>query len=102
MKKEKPKVKEKETPDLVEEQAIEEATIAVAKEKKTKPKKVEKEIAEPKDVKSPKDDKLTKFLVSMKKTVRKSIKKEAAEMGVSMNEFILLAIEEKLEQEKKP
>jgi hypothetical protein len=49
--------------------------------------------------KTPKDDKLTKFLVSMKKTVRKSIKKEAAETGVSMNEFILLAIEAKLGQD---
>jgi hypothetical protein len=50
----------------------------------------------PKALKAPKDDKLTKFLVSMKKSVRKSIKKEAAEAGVSMNEYIVLAVEEKL------
>jgi predicted HicB family RNase H-like nuclease len=37
-------------------------------------------------------------MVSMKKTVRKSVKKEAAEAGISMNEYIVLAVEEKLRQ----
>ena len=81
---------------------------AVAKVKKAKPEKSVKKIAEPKAAKAekvpkaekapkmPKDDKLTKFLVSMKKSVRKSVKKEAAEAGVSMNEYIVLAVEEKL------
>jgi hypothetical protein len=83
------------------------------KVKKAKPEKSDKKAAEPKAPKAkapkepkaekatkapkaPKDDKLTKFLVSMKKSVRKSIKKEAAEVGVSMNEYIVLAVEEKL------
>jgi len=75
---------------------------AVAKVKKAKPEKSVKKIAEPKAAKAekapktPKDDKLTKFLVSMKKSVRKSVKKEAAEAGVSMNEYIVHAVEEKL------
>jgi predicted HicB family RNase H-like nuclease len=32
----------------------------------------------------------------MKNMVRKSIKKEAAEAGISMNDYIVLAVEEKL------
>jgi predicted HicB family RNase H-like nuclease len=35
----------------------------------------------------------------MQKSVRKNIKKEAAEAGVSMNEYIVLAVEEKLRQD---
>jgi predicted HicB family RNase H-like nuclease len=91
---------------------VDEATAQ--KVKKVKPEKSDKKAAEPKDLKAakapkaekapkapkaskaPKDDKLTKFLVSMKKSVRKSIKKEAAEAGVSMNVYIVLAVEEKL------
>jgi hypothetical protein len=94
---------------------VDEATAQ--KVKKTKPEKSDKKAAEPKAPKvakapkapkapkaakaekapkAPKDDKPTKFLVSMKKSVRKSIKKEAAEAGVSMNEYIVLAVEEKL------
>jgi predicted HicB family RNase H-like nuclease len=71
----------------------------VPKVKKTKSEKGQKKVVEPKDQKAPKEDKLTKFLVSMKKSVRKSIKKEAAEAGVSMNEFIVLAVEKKLSQD---
>jgi predicted HicB family RNase H-like nuclease len=66
------------------------------KSKKTKVKKTEKSEIEPKQQKAPKDDKITKFLVSMKKSVRKTIKKEAAEAGISMNEFIVVAVVEKL------
>ena len=65
--------------------------LKVPKEDKLKAPKEDK-------LKAPKDDKLTKFLVSMKKSVRKSIKKEAAEVGVSMNEYIVLAVVEKLSQ----
>jgi hypothetical protein len=72
------------------------ASTPAPKVKKLKSEKVGKEIDEPKGAKAPKDDKLTKFLVSMKKSVRKSIKKEAAEVGVSMNEYIVLAVDEKL------
>lgn len=113
-------MKDKKTkPDIMkpaEEQAMEQVTTekktkkskkadetaAASKVKKAKPEKSDKKAAEPKAVKAekapktPKDDKLTKFLVSMKKSVRKSVKKEAAEAGVSMNEFIVLAVEEKL------
>ena len=35
-------------------------------------------------------------MVSMKKILRKNIKKEAAERGISMNEYITIAVEEKL------
>ena len=75
------------------------ATPTVApKVKNVKNEKGAKEAVEPKNQKTPKDDKLTKFLVSMKKSVRKSIKKEAAEAGISMNEYIVLAVEDKLGQ----
>jgi len=79
--------------------------VAAPKVKKAKTEKSDKKVAEPKAPKAPKaekapkapkDDKLTKFLVSMKKSVRKSVKKEAAEAGVSMNEYIVLAVVEKL------
>jgi predicted HicB family RNase H-like nuclease len=104
------------------EKLPDETITAPANVIKTKPEKSEKAIAKPKDqkapkedklkapkddklkapkedkLKAPKDDKLTKFLVSMKKSVRKSIKKEAAEVGVSMNEYIVLAVLEKLKQ----
>lgn len=43
-----------------------------------------------------KEDKTTKFLVSMKKSLRKSVKKEAAEAGISMNTYIVSAVEQKL------
>ena len=77
-----------------------EETPAVAlKVKKVKAEKVAKEAVEPKKQKAQKDDKLTKFLVSMKKSVRKSLKKEAAEAGVSMNEYIVLAVVDKLRQD---
>jgi len=75
---------------------IDDTPTAAPNVKKEKVKKEKKETIEPKKQKAPKDDKLTKFLVSMKKTVRKSLKKEAAEVGVSMNEYIVLAVEEKL------
>ncbi len=71
-----------------------EPPAAATKAKKSE--KSAKEKAEPKDQKAPKEDKTTKFLVSMKKSVRKSLKKEAAEVGISMNEYIVLAVEEKL------
>jgi predicted HicB family RNase H-like nuclease len=79
--------------------AVEETPVTVPKEKKVKAEKIVKAVAETKSQKAPKDDKMTKFLVSMKKSVRKSIKKEAAEAGVSMNEYIVQAVEEKLKQE---
>ena len=78
---------------------VDEAPPAVVKVKKAKSEKGAKEPAEPKDLKAPKEDKLTKFLVSMKKSVRKSLKKEAAEIGVSMNEYIVLAVQEKLRRD---
>jgi len=52
-----------------------------------------------KEQKAAKEDKVTKFLVSMKKSLRKSVKKQAAEAGVSMNEYIVTAVEQKLAQE---
>jgi predicted HicB family RNase H-like nuclease len=81
--------------------AVEEAPVAAPKAKKAKAEKIVEEVVESKLQKAPKEDKVTKFLVSMKKSVRKSIKKEAAEAGISMNEYIVLAVEEKLRQETK-
>ena len=78
---------------------IDETPAVAPKAKKIKAVKGAKESDKPKIQKAPKDDKLTKFLVSMKKSVRKSIKKEAAEAGVSMNEYIVLAVEDKLRQD---
>ena len=113
MKKEKAKLSENEVKETVNEQAAEKKAavkkikkikpvdgtpVAAPKAKKAKAEKSVKEVVEPKPQKAPKDDKLTKFLVSIKKSVRKSIKKEAAEAGVSMNEYILLAVEGKLRQ----
>ena len=114
MKKEKAKLSENEVKEVVKEQAVEkkasvkkikkikpvdETPVAAPKAKKVKAEKIVKEEVEPKPQKAPKDDKMTKFLVSMKKSVRKSIKKEAAEAGVSMNEYIVLAVEEKLHKD---
>lgn len=114
MKKEKAKLSEKEEKVTVSEQAaekkaavkkvkktkvVDETTVAAPKVNKAKVEKIVKEVVEPKPQKAPKDDKMTKFLVSVKKSVRKSIKKEAAEAGVSMNEYIILAVEEKLRQD---
>lgn len=76
--------------------SADEIPAVTPKVKKAKVEKKAKEVVEPKKQKAPKDDKLTKFLVSMKKSVRKSIKKEAAEAGISMNEYIVLAVQEKL------
>jgi predicted HicB family RNase H-like nuclease len=67
-----------------------------AKPEKIKKNRKDIEQPPPKEAKVPKDDKSTKFLVSMKKSLRKSLKKEAAELGVSMNEFIVSAVEAKL------
>ncbi|MFA7060864.1 MAG: hypothetical protein WC156_08605 [Pedobacter sp.] len=77
---------------------VDETPAATTKAKKAKSEKSAKEKAEPKDQKAPKDDKTTKFLVSIKKSVRKSIKKEAAEAGISMNEYIVIAVEDKLKK----
>jgi predicted HicB family RNase H-like nuclease len=114
MKKEKTKLSENEVKDTVNEQAaekkasvkkmkkikpVDEAPVAAPKAKTAKTEKSVKETVEPKPQKAPKEDKVTKFLVSMKKSVRKSIKKEAAEAGISMNEYIVLAVEEKLRQD---
>jgi len=112
MKKEKTKNDTTEQIDVVEEQVTDSTVVPKKKKKQVdepvvsapKPKKVkvakavkdEKSAVEPKVEKSLKEDKVTKFLVSMNKSVRKSIKKEAAEAGVSMNEYIVLAVEEKL------
>ena len=91
-----PKKKKKEKlPDAPASAAPKLTKVKVAK---VKAEKSEKAPAKPKDVKSPKDDKPTKFMVSMKKSVRKSLKKEAAEVGVSMNEYIVSAVVEKLGQ----
>ena len=75
---------------------VDETLTATPKAKKTKSEKAKIETSEPKAKKASKEDKLTKFLVSMKNTVRKSIKKEAAETGISMNDYIVSAVEEKL------
>jgi predicted HicB family RNase H-like nuclease len=114
MKKEKTKVSEKVVIGTDNEQAaekkvsvkkikkikpVDESPVASIKAKKAKAEKVVKVAVEPKPLKAPKDDKMTKFLVSIKKSVRKSIKKEAAEAGITMNEYIVLAIEEKLRQD---
>lgn len=110
MKKEKPTKEIIEQTGLGDEQAIDkgvtlkkkgkkqvdEVSIVAPKPKKAKSEKGDKVIAESKDKTAHKDDKLTKFLVSMKKSVRKSIKKEAAETGVSMNEYIVSAVEKRL------
>jgi predicted HicB family RNase H-like nuclease len=68
----------------------------VPKAKKIKSKKSDKKIDKQKSEKAPKEDKLTKLVVSLKKSVIKSIKQEAADDDISMNEYIGLAIEEKL------
>jgi hypothetical protein len=97
---------------MKKEKLAEDTPAAAKKVKKTNRVKPEKKLAELKDAKSTKEvkskapkedkpkalkeDKLTKFLVSMKKSVRKNLKKEAADVGVSMNEYIVSAVEEKL------
>ena len=111
MKKEKAKIDTTEQADIIDELAAEKSALpqnkkitekvdetltATAKVKKTKSEKAKIETTEPKAKKASKEDKLTKFLVSMKNIVRKSIKKEAAETGISMNDYIVLAVEEKL------
>ena len=58
--------------------------------------KVTKEVKTTKEATAAKEDKSTKFLVSMKKSIRKALKKEAAEIGVSMNDYIVSAVEAKL------
>jgi predicted HicB family RNase H-like nuclease len=90
----KPKKANKNKPD-------DEVQSDAPKAKKVKPKKSVKKIAEQKSEKAPKEDKLTKFVVNMKKSVLKSIKKEAAaDDDISMNEYIGLALEEKLAKSK--
>jgi len=111
MKKGKAKISDNEAKETVTEQVVENKTsekktkksmpvdetpVAAPKVKKARAEKSVMEAVEPKPQKAPKDDKATKFLVSMKKSLRKSVKKEAAEAGVSMNEYIVLAVEEKL------
>ncbi|MEI6305588.1 MAG: toxin-antitoxin system HicB family antitoxin [Deltaproteobacteria bacterium] len=111
MKKEKAKRSEKEKTQKVDKKLPDKSTALKKKQKnktpdkmpapapkvaKSKFEKVPKKTVEPKKNQSPMDDKKTKFLVSMKKSLRKNIKKEAAEAGISMNEYILLAVEEKL------
>lgn len=75
---------------------VDEISTPALKIKKPKTEENKKGIAGPKVQKSPKEDKPTKFLVSMKKSVRKGIKKEAAEAGISMNEYIVVALLEKM------
>ena len=113
MKKEKKKIETAEPTTISDEQVTDTSTTPKKKKKnklvveipavepkvkKTKSEKSEKKIVVPDDQKAPKEDKITQFLVSMKKSVRKSVKKEAAEAGISMNEFIVLAVAEKLAQ----
>jgi len=74
-----------------------EAEPAAPKEAKaTKEVKTTKEAKATKEATAAKEDKSTKFLVSMKKSIRKALKKESAEIGVSMNDFIVSAVEAKL------
>ena len=91
-----PKAKKTKTENTDKQMVELKAPKASKKEKAPKKEKALKAPKEQKDQKAPKDDKMTKFLVSMKKSVRKSVKKEAADVGVSMNEFIVLAVEAKL------
>jgi predicted HicB family RNase H-like nuclease len=97
----KKKKKSKKADEAVATPKVKKAKTEKSAKKAAEPKapKVEKALKAPKAEKAPKapkDDKLTKFLVSMKKSVRKSVKKEAAEAGISMNEYIVLAVGEKL------
>lgn len=73
------------------------ATDNDAQKPETKVEKTKK--VKEKEQKAAKEDKVTKFLVSMKKSLRKSVKKQAADVGVSMNEYIVTAVEQKLAQE---
>src|ERR1039457_6139186 len=57
------------------------------KAKKIKSKKSEKKIDKQKSEKAPKEDKLTKLEVSLKKSIIKSIKQESADDDISMNEY---------------
>ena len=70
--------------------------MALKGDKPKAPKVAKLKVPKEDKLKAPKDDKLTKFMVSMRKSVRKNIKKEAADVGVSMNEYIVLAVVEKL------
>lgn len=71
------------------------------KSKKIKSKKSDKKADKQKSEKTPKEDKLTKVAVSLKKSVLKSIKQESAADDISMNEYIGLALEEKLAKSRK-
>jgi predicted HicB family RNase H-like nuclease len=66
------------------------------KAKKSKSKKSAKKADKQKSEKAPKEDKLTKLVVSLKKSIIKRIKQESAADDISMNEYIGLALEEKL------
>ncbi len=113
MKKETTKNETQNQVNVVEEQAVNkdlqkkkkknnqpnEEVTAESKTKKSKAAKTEKTKDESKRQKTQKEEKITKFMVSMKKSVRKNIKKEAAEAGISMNEYIVVAIQEKLGKE---
>ena len=68
---------------------------------KIKSKKSVKKTNEQKSEKAPKEDKLTKFDVILKKSVIKSIKQEAADDDISVNEYIGLALEEKLAKSRR-
>jgi len=72
----------------------------IPKAKKIKSKKSDKKADKQKSEKAPKEDKLTKLAVSLKKSILKSIKKEAADDDISLNEYIGLALEEKLAKSK--
>jgi predicted HicB family RNase H-like nuclease len=43
-------------------------------------------------------DKVSKFLISMKKSIRKQVKLTATEIGISMNDFIVSSVLEKIEK----
>ncbi len=70
------------------------------KAKKIKSKKSDKKIDKQKSEKAPKEDKLTKLVVSLKKSIIKSIKQESAGDDISVNEYIGLALVEKLAKSK--
>ena len=63
-------------------------------------KKSVKKTDEQKSEKAPKEDKLIKLDVILKKSVLQSLKKEAADDDISMNEYIVFAIEDKLAKSK--
>ena len=80
---------------------VDEVQTDAPKAKKIKSKKSDKKIDKQKSEKAPKEDKLTNLVVHLKKSVINSIKKESADDDISMNEYIGLALEEKLAKSRR-